>query len=547
MFFCISSGGAVDLNSAEFHALGEQHSSFLFTTEITSAFSKDTTIVHDSIYEYKQQPGNNKHHRVSLPSTSELKKGRITVTTGTQLLRSFATLPANFAKGASTKLQKSIKKQRPSSNTFKSYLDLQQPSSSQESLSGGSSPLSTSAENVKATHRSMDSLAPKTSSKQKRPRSLPEDLGIPIYSAKMASSASNVSDRTKIFNIKNTPNTVQNSSSVQEETRSDVPEVAVRPPTPPAQSLKAQLRPETDNEPSLELDGTRVSFKASKQTAAVISAAEETETVSQASEPSTPLKVTVTAEVQGSLSSEGAFRVNIDLQSPSSEESTCSTQVQKQNIVKATVIASEVTVHPRAASAAEPSVTETKTTGKQRRNDSPSRVADMLGKFESQPQQAQFNRGKSDASSSGVAAVRRTEVKANRGGPIAKVSDMLGVFESKTSEGADRETLPQTECPSRVFVMMDTVEGTKRAKVPPPVSPKPNRNPNRNKPGQVIVVRESHTSGTQIATRNGSSPLHGGHSVGGGRPESYVRAMDSAGNMPLVQGSKSKFKADSDA
>ena len=97
--------------------------SYLYTTELTSCFSKETLEVQENIRQYRQE-GPDRARRISLPDVTELDKHQtLTTTTCTHMLRNFAS-SESFFKKASSKLQKSIKKKRPTSKTFTSYVDL---------------------------------------------------------------------------------------------------------------------------------------------------------------------------------------------------------------------------------------------------------------------------------------------------------------------------------------------------------------------------------------------------------------------------------------
>lgn len=502
----ISSGRKVDLNDLDL--VNGDHSSFLFTTEMTSSFAKDSPIVHDSIYEYKQQPGFNKHHRVSLPDALELKRGYMVATTGTELLRSFATLPANFAKRASTKLQKSLKKKKRPSNTFKSYLDLDEPSSSHESLSGETGLVSTSDEKLKNTHRSMDSLTPKTSVKHKRPRSLPEDLGIPMYSHSTTSSSLS-SNKNGMANKQGESYSTETGPWVRRE---ELPEVAVRPPTPPKLIVSKLL--ESESGCHIESDNSTVSYQCPTETKAV-SLFNEVPKTTGPSRTATEVKTTTAKnEESGRLPPEETNRVVNQQQSAFSDKSICSTQEQGQSVIKTKVVATEVVVHPR-VTVPDPCVSQTKSAGRQRRNDSPSRIADMLGKFESQGQQTQAIQKKSETPNIAANAVRKNEIEASRSSDSAagKVSGMLGKFESRTTERNSRD-----KSPNRVTVVADNIAVTRHKKVPPPVSPKPNRSISEPKTlSEVAGVQRSTTHQPLLV-----------------RAESYVMAVGSTADVPLV-------------
>ncbi|XP_022806448.1 uncharacterized protein LOC111343523 isoform X2 [Stylophora pistillata] len=102
----------------------ERTNSYLYTTELTSCFSKQSPNVHDSIL---QQALNNKEpRRRSLPDQVELGKQRITATTGSEMLKKFSSpdLSAQRRKPISAKLIKGFRKKKPSEESFKSYLEL---------------------------------------------------------------------------------------------------------------------------------------------------------------------------------------------------------------------------------------------------------------------------------------------------------------------------------------------------------------------------------------------------------------------------------------
>lgn len=494
--YFILSGRKIDLE--DFDKVDCLESTFLFTTEMTSSFASDSPIVHDSIYEYKQKPGDNKPRRVSLPDPL---RGITVATTGTQLLKNFATLPANFAKRASSKLQKSVKKRTPVSNTFKSYLDLDEPSSSQESLSAESNFLEPSADKVKSTHRSMDSLAPKSSGKHKRPRSLPEDLNIPLYST--TDSASTSSNKIELTIKQHDYDSTQNNPWVR---RDELPEVAVRPPTPSSSverlyESKPLLDPECSAVPCN--DHTRPAVVSSyqettnKTTHKVKSIAGKSEDSESPPSECTPLLASHTP-------------------SETSEKSCCSTGEEERSVVKTKIVATEVVVHPR-ATGPDSTVSKTKFKEKQRRNDSPSRISDMLGKFENPSRWTPPVQRKCDLSRN-VAGKIDSQSNVNKGGAVGKVSHMLGRFEGQPSGSTNGDKYNVVDSPSKVVVLMDNIEVKTHKKVPPPVSVKPKR---------IIESKTgSQSPETQRPTTHQSSQLHKEHTRAG-RSESYEKALRS--------------------
>lgn len=104
----------------------ERTNSYLYTTELTSSFSKQSPNVHDSVLQYRQALHDKTARRRSLPDQAELGKQRITATTGSEMLKKFSSpdLSAQRRKPPSTKLIKSFRKKKPSVESFKSYLDL---------------------------------------------------------------------------------------------------------------------------------------------------------------------------------------------------------------------------------------------------------------------------------------------------------------------------------------------------------------------------------------------------------------------------------------
>ncbi|XP_032239513.2 uncharacterized protein LOC5514106 isoform X1 [Nematostella vectensis] len=97
---------------------------YMYTTELTSSFAKDSPNVRDSLVQYRQQP-QQRTRPASLPDQSELSKQGLACTTGTEMLETFASSPEFAKKSASLKLQKKVKKARQTSTTFKTYVELE--------------------------------------------------------------------------------------------------------------------------------------------------------------------------------------------------------------------------------------------------------------------------------------------------------------------------------------------------------------------------------------------------------------------------------------
>ncbi|XP_031560981.1 uncharacterized protein LOC116296990 [Actinia tenebrosa] len=118
--------------------------SYLYTTELTSSFSKDSPKVKDSLIKYKQELDEKQPRRQSLPDRSELKKRHLVSTTGNELLKSFASSAESMLKkSASVKLKRKVMKAKPTSKTFKSYIDLDDGDFQDEGPLRTSSPLGT--------------------------------------------------------------------------------------------------------------------------------------------------------------------------------------------------------------------------------------------------------------------------------------------------------------------------------------------------------------------------------------------------------------------
>ena len=102
----------------------ERTSSYLYTTELTSAFSKQSPNVHDSLLQYRQAVQDKAARRRSLPDQTELGKQRIALTTGSEILQKFSSpdLSAQRRK-PSYKLMKSFRKKKPSEESSKFYVD----------------------------------------------------------------------------------------------------------------------------------------------------------------------------------------------------------------------------------------------------------------------------------------------------------------------------------------------------------------------------------------------------------------------------------------
>lgn len=128
------------------------HNSYLYTTELTSSFSKDSPKVKDSLIKYKQELDEKQPRRTSLPDRSELKKRHMVSTTGNELLKSFASSAESMLKkSASVKLKRKVMKTKPASKSFKSYIDLDDGGLQDEGPLRTSSPLG--AKNTKDTEQ----------------------------------------------------------------------------------------------------------------------------------------------------------------------------------------------------------------------------------------------------------------------------------------------------------------------------------------------------------------------------------------------------------
>lgn len=122
--------------------------SYLYTTELTSSFSKDTPKVKDSLVKYRQHL-DDKPRRTSLPDQHELTKQRLVSTTGSELLRSFASSAESILKkSASIKLKKKVQKAKQISKTFKSYLE--------EDEEGSEGPIETSSPKHKPSKKTSE-------------------------------------------------------------------------------------------------------------------------------------------------------------------------------------------------------------------------------------------------------------------------------------------------------------------------------------------------------------------------------------------------------
>lgn len=135
LFVCVGALAGLDLDV--FGATRFDSDSYLYTTELTSSFSKDSHKVKDSLVKYRQHV-DDKPRPFSLPDRNELTKQRLILSTGTELLRSFASSAESvLKKTASVKLKKKVQKTKQVSKTFKSYLE--------QDEQAGEGPLSTSS------------------------------------------------------------------------------------------------------------------------------------------------------------------------------------------------------------------------------------------------------------------------------------------------------------------------------------------------------------------------------------------------------------------
>ena len=101
----------------------ERRGSHLYTTELTTSFARESPEVHDSLLKYRQT-GHDKPRPTSLPDQSELNQRCIVATTGSEILRSFASADMSIQRRSlSTKLIRTFSKKRKSVESFKSYLD----------------------------------------------------------------------------------------------------------------------------------------------------------------------------------------------------------------------------------------------------------------------------------------------------------------------------------------------------------------------------------------------------------------------------------------
>lgn len=130
----------------------ERTSSYLYTTELTSSFSKQSPNVHEGLLQYRQAVQDKSARRRSLPDQAELGKQRIALTTGSEMLKKFSSpdLSAERRK-PSYKLMKSFRKKKPSEESSKFYVefdfdDQNEETGSDNSASGVFEPAITAAE-----------------------------------------------------------------------------------------------------------------------------------------------------------------------------------------------------------------------------------------------------------------------------------------------------------------------------------------------------------------------------------------------------------------
>lgn len=156
----------------------ERTSSYLYTTELTSSFSKQSPNVHDSLLQYRQPVQDKVARRRSLPDQAELGKQRIALTTGSEILQNFSSpdLSAQRRSKPSYKLMKSFRKKKPFEESSKFYVefDLDDQNSGKDDDTGSVSSASsvfepamtaaepTSAASTKVLPRTLEREAPAT-------------------------------------------------------------------------------------------------------------------------------------------------------------------------------------------------------------------------------------------------------------------------------------------------------------------------------------------------------------------------------------------------
>ena len=126
LFISVSTGKGVDSFDVSLLDLPrDRTSSYLYTTELTSSFSKKSPNVHDSLFEYCQPVQDKADRRRSLPDQAELGKQRMSLTTGSEILQKFSSPDLNAQRSkTSIKLLKSFRKKKPSEESSKFYVEI---------------------------------------------------------------------------------------------------------------------------------------------------------------------------------------------------------------------------------------------------------------------------------------------------------------------------------------------------------------------------------------------------------------------------------------
>lgn len=170
LFISFSTGKGVDSFDVSLLDLPrDRTSSYLYTTELTSSFSKKSPNVHDSLFQYRQPVQDKGDRRRSLPDQAELGKQGISLTTGSEILQKFSSpdLSAQRSK-PSNKLLKSFRKKKPSEESSKFYVEIDlddrnsgrdEETGSEYSASSVFEPAITAAEPTSATRTTLE---PKT-------------------------------------------------------------------------------------------------------------------------------------------------------------------------------------------------------------------------------------------------------------------------------------------------------------------------------------------------------------------------------------------------
>ena len=168
LFISVSTGKGVDsFDVSLLDQPRDRTSSYFYTTELTSSFSKKSPNVHDSRFEYCQPVQDRADRRRSLPDQAELGKQRMSLTTGSEILQKFSSPDLNAQRSKpSIKFLKSFRKKKPSEESSKFYVEIvlddrnpgkDEDTGSEYSASSVFEPAITAAEPTSATRTTLES------------------------------------------------------------------------------------------------------------------------------------------------------------------------------------------------------------------------------------------------------------------------------------------------------------------------------------------------------------------------------------------------------